>query len=98
SCIHPYSPEIPQGNIVTQEMVDKLKLGMTKNQVRFVLGTPLINDPFHPNRWDYVYRFQKEWNAPAEQRHLAVIFETDALVRWEGEALKPGEVGGVPAL
>ncbi|MBI3897830.1 MAG: outer membrane protein assembly factor BamE [Gammaproteobacteria bacterium] len=94
SCLHPYSPEVQQGNIVTQEMLDKLKPGMTKNQVRYVLGTPLINDPFHQNRWDYVYRFQKEMGAPAEQRRLAAIFENDALLRWEGEALKPADIAG----
>lgn len=85
SCIHPYSPEIQQGNIVTPEMVGKLKPGMSKSQVRFVLGTPLITDSFHPNRWDYVYQYQKKVGAVAERRHLAVIFEGDAMARIEGD-------------
>ena len=50
-----YKVEVQQGNVVTQEMIDKLKPGMTRSQVRFVLGTPLITDAFHPERWDYYY-------------------------------------------
>lgn len=47
--------DIGQGNILTQEMVDKLKVGMTPRQVEYVMGSPMITDPFHPNRWDYLY-------------------------------------------
>ena len=56
--IAPYRIEIQQGNFVSQEMVSQLKLGMSKDQVRFVLGTPLITDSFHADRWDYVFRRQ----------------------------------------
>ena len=58
--ITPYRMEIQQGNYVTQEMASQLKVGMTKEQVRFILGTPLIVDPFHNNRWDYVFRLEQD--------------------------------------
>lgn len=88
-CIHPYKLEIHQGNVVTKEMVDKLKPGMTKNQVRFVLGTPLITDPFHAERWDYIYLYKKNASAPAETHQLTVIFDGDTLAHIEGDLAKP---------
>lgn len=60
-----YKISIPQGNIITQEMVDQLRPGMTKRQVIFVMGTPLIRDPYHQDRWDYVYNFQ-----PADRKSV----------------------------
>lgn len=84
-CVRPYKLEVQQGNVVTQEMLEKLRPGLTKSQVRFVLGTPLIADPFHPERWDYVYVYKKHATAPAETRHLTVIFEGDTLTRVEGD-------------
>src|SRR5450759_2270398 len=73
--ITPYRIEIQQGNFVSQEMVSQLKLGMSKDQVRFVLGTPLISDSFHADRWDYVFRRQRANSRELEQRKLAVFFE-----------------------
>src|SRR5215475_3026894 len=58
----PYRMDVQQGNVVTQEMVEKLKPGMTPSQVRFILGTPLVVDAFHKDRWDYVYRFTRGGN------------------------------------
>ncbi|MDN5752472.1 MAG: outer membrane protein assembly factor BamE [Nitrosospira sp.] len=78
-----YRIEIQQGNVITQELVDKLKPGMTKAQVRFVLGSPMISDAFHPNRWDYVYRLEQE-GVLVEQRQLTVFFNDDKLVRIDG--------------
>jgi adenine specific DNA methylase Mod len=66
-----------------QAMVDELKPGMTKNQVQFLLGTPLLSDPFHADRWDYVYRFKPAYK-PAEQRHISLFFKGDLLSRVEG--------------
>lgn len=77
--------EIQQGNYVTQEMVDQLKPGMTRDQVRFVLGTPLLVDIFHENRWDYVYFRRRSDARTAEQRRLSVFFEGDKLVRVGGD-------------
>jgi outer membrane protein assembly factor BamE len=87
----PYRMDIQQGNVVTQEMISKLKPGMTRSQVRFVLGTPLVVDPFRTNRWDYVYLYEKAGRL-VEQRHIAVIFEDDKLVRIEGDVI-PASAG-----
>ncbi|WP_051536613.1 outer membrane protein assembly factor BamE [Nitrosospira briensis] len=78
-----YKIEIQQGNVITQEMVNKLKPGMTRSQVRFALGSPMISDAFHENRWDYVYRLEQRGKL-VEQRHLAVFFEGDKLVSTNG--------------
>jgi outer membrane protein assembly factor BamE len=78
SCV--YKMDIRQGNYVTQEMREKLKIGMTKVQVRYVLGTPLVNDPFHANRWDYVYRLEHDRKL-IEQHNLTLYFEGDKLAR-----------------
>ena len=79
-----YRIEIQQGNVVTQEMLDKLQPGMTRNQVRFVLGTPLIVDPFRNDRWDYVYTLNKG-GSRIEQRQLKVYFKDDKMERYEGD-------------
>jgi outer membrane protein assembly factor BamE len=92
----PHKIDIQQGNYVTQDMVSKLKPGMSKSQVRFALGTPLVTDAFHPDRWDYVYLLQKRGRT-LEQRRIAVLFKDDKLLRVEGDvapandAAKSGE-------
>ena len=73
-----------QGNYVDQEMVSKLKLNMTREQVLFALGTPLIVDPFHPNRWDYVYLIGKAGDVN-RVRGITLEFEEDRLVRVNGD-------------
>jgi len=85
-----YKIDIQQGNYVTQAMVSKLKPGMTRSQVRFALGTPLVVDLFRTDRWDYVYVYQKR-GVITEYRKLAVFFEDDKLLRVEGD-VKP-EIG-----
>lgn len=84
----PHKIDIQQGNYVTQDMVDKLKPGMSRSQVRFGLGTPLVVDPFHDNRWDYVYVLQKKGRI-VEQRRIVVIFQEDKLLRIEGDVNVP---------
>ena len=87
--IPPYRMDIQQGNYVSQEMVSQLKLGMSKEQVRFILGTPLVTDIFHSERWDYVYwRETPERNR--EQRKLTVRFENGLLARLEGDVVSSG--------
>ncbi len=86
NAITPYKLDIPQGNVVTQDMLDKLKPGMTRAQVRFVLGTPLVVDPFRVNRWDYVYRLEKAGRL-VQQRHITVVFENDVLKGIEGNVV-----------
>ena len=83
--VSPYRMEIQQGNFLTQEMVSQLKLGMSKDQVRFALGTPLITDSFHADRWDYVFRRQRSGSKELEQQKLAVFFVDGKLVRTEGD-------------
>ncbi len=76
--------DIQQGNVITQDMVDKLKPGMDKSQVRFVLGTPPIVDVFHQERWDYVYSFQRG-SKQREQRRISLFFKDDKLAHMEGD-------------
>ncbi len=79
-----YKINVEQGNIVTQEMADQLKPGMTRRQVRFILGTPLIEDTFNQNRWDYLYVKRNGAKVLSESR-LTVEFEGDALVQVSGD-------------
>lgn len=69
-----YRIDIQQGNQVTQEMLSKLEPGMTKSQVSFVMGTPMLIDVFHPNRWDYIYSFHPG-NGSREQRRITLYFD-----------------------
>lgn len=86
--------DIQQGNVITQEMVSKLKPGMTKNQVKFVLGTPPITDAFHQDRWDYIYSLQ-QGGGERQQRRLTLFFDDDKLTRIEGD-IKPAAAGQEP--
>nr|VFJ62305.1 MAG: SmpA / OmlA family protein [Candidatus Kentron sp. FW] len=80
--------DIQQGNVITQEMVDRLKPGMNKRRVLFVLGTPLIVSAFNRDRWDYVYTFQPG-GGEREQRKLTLFFEDNRLQRIEGDVVTP---------
>jgi outer membrane protein assembly factor BamE len=82
-------PDIEQGNLVTQEMVAMLEPGMSKRQVKFVLGTPMLVDVFHDQRWDY-YLSVKRRNEPLEIKRFTVYFEGDNLSRYEGD-IQPAE-------
>ncbi len=77
-----YKMDIRQGNYISDDMRDKLRLGMSKQQVHYVLGTPMISDPFHATRWDYVYRLEQKGKI-VEDRHLSVYFDGDNLARVE---------------
>ena len=81
----PYRANIQQGNWITSEQVAQLQQGMTREQVRFILGTPTLQDVFHSDRWDYSY-FNKPGYGDNELRRFTVWFEGDNLVRWEGDA------------
>lgn len=93
--ITPYRMPIQQGNFLSQEMVSQLKLGMTREQVRFVLGTPLVTDIFHADRWDYVFHREVRGAKP-EQRRVSVFFEQDRLARIAGDVV-PAATGSPPA-
>jgi len=87
--IKPYKMDIQQGNAVTSKMMMQLRPGMTKSQVRFVMGTPLIADSFHADRWDYLYRMTKGGKI-IEQRHVILEFENDQLKRVRGDVIPAG--------
>jgi len=86
-----YKLDVQQGNIITAEMLMGLKPGMTRAQVRYVLGTPLIQDSFHKNRWDYIYKMIKD-DQLIEERHLVVKFEDDELVDIKGDLINKDDV------
>ncbi len=75
-----YRIDIGQGNILTQEMVDKLRVGMTPRQVEYVMGSPMINDTFHPNRWDYLYHLETGKGITI-RNHLVLYFENERLAK-----------------
>ncbi len=89
--VRPYKIEINQGNFVTQEQVDKLKTGMTRTQVRSLLGPPLIESAFHANRWDYHFTLERRGQALSDHR-VAVTFEGDALKTWDAKAVPKAPV------
>jgi outer membrane protein assembly factor BamE len=86
--ITPYKPEIQQGNYLSQEIVAQVKPGMTREQVRFLLGTPLLTDIFHADRWDYVYWREAE-NGKRETRKVALFFSDNKLERIQGDIVSP---------
>jgi outer membrane protein assembly factor BamE len=86
-----YKIDIPQGNIIEPEEAAKLRPGLTRRQVQFLLGTPAITDPFHQNRWDYVYFF-KPGRGDTQKYGLSVVFEGDQVARIEGTVPTPQEV------
>jgi outer membrane protein assembly factor BamE len=85
-----YKIDVPQGNVVTQEMVDTLRPGMTQNQVRYVLGTPLVTDSFNSNRWDYIYRNQSGETGIITQQTLTVIFDESGKLSSLAGDFRPG--------
>ncbi len=87
--VTPYRIDIQQGNFISQDMVAQLKPGMSKEQVRLILGTPLLTDIFHADRWDYVYWREKP-GAKLEQRKLTVFFEGGKLTRLDGDVVAAG--------
>jgi outer membrane protein assembly factor BamE len=84
----PYKPEIQQGNFLSQEVIAQLKPGMTREQVRFLLGTPLLADIFHGDRWDYVYWREAE-SGERETRRIALFFSDGRLDRITGDVASP---------
>ena len=86
-----YKLDVQQGNIITAEMLMGLKPGMTRAQVKYVLGTPLIQDSFHENRWDYIYKMIKD-DRLIEERHVVVRFADDELVDVKGDIIQSSDI------
>ena len=74
-----YELDVQQGNKLEPADIEKMELGMTRNQVRFLLGTPVVSDPFHNDRWDYIYYFRPGRSDTTERRWLIVWFEGDVV-------------------
>lgn len=88
-----YKIDINQGNYVTQDALEKLKVGQSKSQVRLLLGTPLVADAFHANRWDYVYRFESGGRLREEHR-LSVRFQDDKVASWTNDTMPISPIRG----
>jgi outer membrane protein assembly factor BamE len=85
-----YQANLAQGNLLKQEDLDQVEVGMTRTQVRFLLGTPLVDDPFHHDRWDYVYYVRVGRNSAAFKRWVSIYFTKDAVREVvEGRELNP---------
>ena len=91
SIFQPYVPDVVQGNFISSEQYSNLKVGMTREQVRQIMGTPLLASYFHANRWDYVFEFKREGETVGKERRVTLIFEGDQLAKFGGDAL-PTEV------
>ena len=94
--ITPYRVEVVQGNFVSREQVEAIKPGMNRQQVRDILGTPLVSSIFHANRWDYVFTLKRQ-GVPPQQRRLSVFFKDNLLERFEGDEM-PSEAEFVASL
>lgn len=87
--LKPYKMDIQQGNVITPKMMMQLRPGMTKSQVRFIMGTPLLTDSFHGDRWDYFYQMRKDGKI-IEQRRVILDFEGDSLAHVRGDVIPAG--------
>ena len=82
-CVRTYRIDIQQGNIVTSEQIEQLKPGMKMTEVRYLLGAPLVKDPFHTERWDYFYSFRSGETRRVEQQRLTIFFDNGQLTKME---------------
>lgn len=80
----PYKVAIQQGNIIEQDQLNRVQPGMTRNQVQYLLGSPMLEDPFHVNRWDYYYSLKKGGKLQ-EKHRVSLFFENEKLARIEGD-------------
>ncbi|WP_323121475.1 outer membrane protein assembly factor BamE [Burkholderia alba] len=90
--ITPYRITVVQGNFVSQEKASQLQAGMTREQVRALIGTPLLADMFHADRWDYLFYFKRGSTSVVQQRDLVLTFASDRLVSWTGADNLPSEL------
>ena len=96
--VSPYRMEIQQGNFLTQDVVSQLKPGMTKDQVRFLLGTPLLVDPFHTDRWDYVFTRTAVNSKKQEQRRITAFFDQAGVLERIGGDIVPAATASTGAV
>ena len=93
----PYRFDLPQGNYVTREMLDQIKAGMNREQVRFALGSPLLQNTFRTDRWDYVFRYQHA-NGQADLRRVTIRFKDEQVAAIEADELPQRDDASDPAL
>jgi outer membrane protein assembly factor BamE len=86
-----YTLEIQQGNIIDQSMIDQLRPGMNKRQVLYIMGSPMLDDVFHKNRWDYLYSDQPSGNKDRVQKQISLFFENDQITGIQGD-FRPSSV------
>lgn len=91
---------VQQGNVITQEMIDKLKPGMSRSQVAYIMGEPVFRNPFNDDRWDYLYSIEVP-GYYTDQKHVSLFFENDVLAYFTGDfapsdAEKPGDEAPTP--
>jgi outer membrane protein assembly factor BamE len=84
---NPYRPDIVQGNVISKDLLESIRPGMSKDQVKAILGTPLLNDIFHVNRWDYVFLYRKGDSKDMQQRRVTLTFEGTKLAKIDADAL-----------
>jgi outer membrane protein assembly factor BamE len=84
--LRPYRPDVQQGNIITRDMVEQLRPGMTRDQVRFLLGTPMLTDIFHQDRWDYTYYLRRK-SGETQIRKLSIRFAEGKLTKFDSDAM-----------
>lgn len=85
ACIRPYQPDIQQGNIINNSDLREIRYGMSKQEVLFILGTPMVIDPFNEQRWDYFYSRRNQQRKQTDQRVITVLFDGDKLVEMKGD-------------
>ena len=96
ACISPYRIEIQQGNYISRDAMSQVKPGMTKDQVRAIIGTPLINDIFHADRWDYIFTRSAVNRTNVETRKATLLFKGDILNSIEADVMPPEPAKIVP--
>ena len=85
ACIKPYRPDIQQGNIINNSNLREIHYGMSKQEVLFILGTPMVIDPFNEQRWDYFYSKRNQYKSQTSQRLITAIFDGDKLIKLKGD-------------
>lgn len=85
ACIHPYTPPVQQGNVLTQAEVSQLKVGMSKDEVQYLIGAPVLNNDLNPDEWDYVYTFKPSYSKPMKTQKLTLIFKNGNLASIDGQ-------------
>ncbi|GGG07743.1 MULTISPECIES: outer membrane protein assembly factor BamE [Cysteiniphilum] len=92
SIFTPYTPPIQQGKIISQDIMKQIKPGMTKEQIKYILGTPDVIDPFAQDQWNYIYSLQNSFDAPRSEKQLILTFKDNKLTQVSGDYSPPETV------